>query len=897
MYAWLYGIGDISYIVGDVYMYTGVNGTDMFTYARWNSLKRRRTGMDKKFKHRSRMLMAIVVMFVMIATGAVPAVSYADDTKYDGYLDTNAMRGLPLYVSPQGSRDYGEVAYCFNFNKHFPNERGSSANKFSHYIKKEGTAANFVAMAETPRLDESLSGDAQSEDFRAKVLRVLYNGYPMDKAGLKAKYGADDWELRFATQCAVWYFTDSKAIDASGTDSGAVMQIRQELVKLAETTVLPDNFKLDIYEPQNVTDSKGYQNLLSTGIYYGTDVDKPVEPEKTEVSISKTAVGSSSQLSGAELKIVEGDSESGTTVESWTSTSAVKKVSLKAGTYTLVEVSAPSDYKIADPITFRVTDKGSVEIKNGNTWTAAAGSTVHMEDEEEAPEKVSIGVSKTWNDNNDQDGLRANSITVRLLADNEKTNKTVVLSEANQWKGTFSDLDKTGANDKDIEYTVEEDAVAGYKSEVTGTAERGFTIENSHTTEKTTVAGSKTWSDRGDNDGKRPESITVRLHKDGQEIASKTVTEKDNWSWEFTGLDKYRDKGTEVVYTITEDAVDGYTSEVNNYDIENKYAPEKTSVSVTKAWSDSNDQDGVRPNDIRVYLVADNEQTEKSIVLSEGNNWSGEFTDLEKYKDKKEIRYTVKEEAVDKYDTVVTGTAERGFTIENSHTPEKTAVAGSKTWSDRGDNDGKRPESITVRLHKDGQEIASKTVTEKDNWSWEFTGLDKYRDKGTEVVYTITEDAVDGYTSEVNNYDIENKYAPEKTSVSVTKAWNDSNDRDKKRPGSIEVVLYADGEETDQTLTIREADKWTGTFNDLDKYKDKKEIKYTVREKSVKGYESVIKGDAKMGYTVTNSHNAAPVKGTKTGDDSMMVLYMIIMLAAMAGAVAVLTVRSRNRTN
>ena len=131
----------------------------------------------------------------------------------------------------------------------------------------------------------------------------------------------------------------------------------------------------------------------------------------------------------------------------------------------------------------------------------------------------------------------------------------------------------------------------------------------------------------------------------------------------------------------------------------------------------------------------------------------------------------------------------------------------------------------------------------------------------------------------------------------MTKAWNDSNDRDKKRPGSIEVVLYADGEETDQTLTIREADKWTGTFNDLDKYKDKKEIKYTVREKSVKGYESVIKGDAKMGYTVTNSHNAAPVKGTKTGDDSMMVLYMIIMLAAMAGAVAVLTVRSRNRTN
>jgi len=37
----------------------------------------------------------------------------------------------------------------------------------------------------------------------------------------------------------------------------------------------------------------------------------------------------------------------------------------------------------------------------------------------------------------------------------------------------------------------------------------------------------------------------------------------------------------------------------------NKHEPEKTSVKVTKAWNDANNQDGVRPDSVKVKLLAD----------------------------------------------------------------------------------------------------------------------------------------------------------------------------------------------------------------------------------------------------------------------------------------------------
>ncbi|WP_150262857.1 Cna B-type domain-containing protein, partial [Parvimonas micra] len=375
---------------------------------------------------------------------------------------------------------------------------------------------------------------------------------------------------------------------------------------------------------------------------------------------------------------------------------------------------------------------------------------------------------------------------------------------------------------------------------------------------------------------------------------SKKVTKADGWKWKFENLDKY-ENGKEINYTITEEKVEGYTTEVKGYDVKNSYTPGKTSLQVTKAWEDKNDQDGVRPNSVTIKLLADGVETGKELVLTKANNWTGSFTDLDEYKDGKKIVYTIKEETVGNgYISVVTKTGENTFIVTNTREPEKTFVEGAKTWNDKDNQDGKRPTEITINLLKNGTKIASKKVTKADGWKWKFENLDKY-ENGKEINYTIAEEKVEGYTTEVKGYDVKNSYTPGKTSLQVTKAWEDKNDQDGKRPNSITVRLIADGVPTDKTLTLTKANNWTGSFTDLDEYKDGKKIVYTIKEEPVgNGYKSVITGNEKEGFVVTNVRTPEQ-RIPKTGAGSNSALYTVLL--GLSGTVIFSVFRRKRKEN
>ena len=91
---------------------------------------------------------------------------------------------------------------------------------------------------------------------------------------------------------------------------------------------------------------------------------------------------------------------------------------------------------------------------------------------------------------------------------------------------------------------------------------------------------------------------------------------------------------------------------------------------------------------------------------------------------------------------------------------EFITVSGVKTWVDSDNAAGKRPESITIRLYADGEEIGSRVVTEADGWAWCFEDLPKYAEDGAEIVYTVAEDAVEDYESAVDGYNVTNTYVP-----------------------------------------------------------------------------------------------------------------------------------------
>ena len=548
-------------------------------------------------------------------------------------------------------------------------------------------------------------------------------------------------------------------------------------------------------------------------------------------------------------------------------------------------------YKCGKEIVYTVSEK---EVE-GYTSEVKGNDIINTH----VPEQISISVEKVWNDADNQDGKRPEDITAVLCIGENETDRTVVLSEGNGWKAEFTGLDKYKAGEE-IDYTVKETGLSAetaeaYDSVVTGDRTNGFVITNTHEPELTEVSGTKTWDDADNQDGKRPDEITVRLLANGQEIDSKTVTAADEWKYTFSDLPVYKEGavGEKVVYTITEDLVDGYIPDDNpeDFDITNTHEPEKTAVTVNKVWDDADDQDGIRPEEITVKLYANGEETDKELKLTEENGWTGMFDELDKYKAGQEIAYTVTEEAIEGYETAIEANEAGGFTVTNSHTPETIAVTGTKTWDDADDQDGMRPDEITVRLLANGQEIDSKTVTAEENWEYSFEDLPKYENHGTPISYTVLENGVEGYQTAIDGYDITNSYTPGKVSVSVVKSWQDDNDKDGIRPDEITVKLYADGEDTGEELELSAADNWTGTFKELDEYNAGEKVEYTVEEVAVDGYKTVITGDADNGYIVTNSHT--PDGSVKTGDDMNIMLLGGAALAALLAALAVVFTRRR----
>ena len=186
----------------------------------------------------------------------------------------------------------------------------------------------------------------------------------------------------------------------------------------------------------------------------------------------------------------------------------------------------------------------------------------------------------------------------------------------------------------------------------------------------------------------------------------------------------------------------------------------KVNVSGKKIWDDSNNQDGIRPTSINIVLNANGVTVARKTLTS--TDWTYSFNDLYKYQighendDNYLINYEIKEVTeVQNYVTTY-----NGYDIINTHIPEVTFVSGTKTWDDNNNQDGIRPDSITVKVFNGINLVTSKTVTKDDNWEYTFDNLPKY-ENGNEIKYQIKEDEVSGYETVVTGNNIKNTHTPE----------------------------------------------------------------------------------------------------------------------------------------
>lgn len=518
--------------------------------------------------------------------------------------------------------------------------------------------------------------------------------------------------------------------------------------------------------------------------------------------------------------------------------------------YTLREIKAPDGYQLSNE---------EIKIQGGDF--GADKSVLKQVVNVPAVTTVDVRGTKTWSDAENQDGLRPEQVTIKLLANGTETGQTTTATAANGWTYEFTGLDAKDAQGQAITYSVAEEAVTGYTSTV-----NGYDITNSHTPETVSIQGTKTWEDGDNQDGLRPEQITVKLLADGVETGqTTTATAANNWAYEFSNLPKNK-AGKAITYSVAEEAVAGYNTTVNGYDLTNNHATDLTSVSGTKTWQDNDDQDGLRPGQVTIKLLADGVETGQTAVASAANNWTYEFSNLPKNKAGKAITYSVAEEAVTGYTASV-----NGYNLTNSHTPETVSVQGTKTWQDNDNQDGVRPEQVTIKLLADGVETGQTTVASAaNNWTYEFSNLPKNK-AGKAISYSVQEEAVAEYTASYQAYNVTNSHTPGQTSHTVQKVWDDGQNQDGLRPVELKVQLYADDQKYGDEVSLTAANNWTYTWSQLPEKAQGKAISYQAREVAVpEGYQADQPSTQVGVTTLTNRHTpeVTSVSGTKTWQDN-----------------------------
>lgn len=539
---------------------------------------------------------------------------------------------------------------------------------------------------------------------------------------------------------------------------------------------------------------------------------------------------------------------------------------------------------------------------------------------------IDIPVQKSWIDTEKED---QKAVTIRLFADGKEI-KSLKLDANNDpdlnWKDKFKKLPVYKQNEdgsyKSINYSIKEDTLGtDYKDpEINHSSIDAATqlkeIEEGKTGSKFTVKNqkiytfdltvTKIWDDEDNIEGLRPDSVSITLTpSSGDPITAKIDSNTNTYT--FKNLQKKDAQNKEITYTLSEYKVANYKNKGIVQPTFDKKDPSKATASITnsrdveyikltgeKIWDDESNQDGKRPKSITINVKRGDDIVAKTELKGEGNIWSYKFEKLPKYVKGKEAVYRVEEaNTPDGYTVNIDGTK-----ITNSYKPQVMNIEIEKIWDDSNNQDGKRPESINVLLLKNGR-ATDKKITIKDdgngNWHGKFKDLPVF-ESGEKIVYSIKEEPVNGYKSNIDNYKITNTYKPEKITISGQKIWDDEENKYGKRPDMIKVYLMKGDKpiETAQVTSDKDG-KWKYSFNPVDKYESGKVINYRVKEEAVDGY--TVAYD-KTGYNITNTyhHETKPEqkptpdnqtedkqRGTantpKTGDNSLAIYTLILTLS------------------
>ncbi len=321
-----------------------------------------------------------------------------------------------------------------------------------------------------------------------------------------------------------------------------------------------------------------------------------------------------------------------------------------------------------------------------------------------------LSVKKVWSGDEDALGLRPDQIEVGVTGPSEYY-KTIILDSANDWSHKWS-----SAGLKPGTYTIEEIVPQHY--EVSYSYEKYNLGVKEDKEEK--ITNGETWS-FSDPELNYPNYIVVnkgnnfavwtRMELEDNEAFLKELTER-KLPANFNNMNM---KNTIFIYGEVD-----LDSEVNLYG------------------------EGSNPGlGVSITLDGDSDGT---ITFKEPNYWS----------------------------LLIHGQAlsEEQIILTNTLLPPTLDIKGSKIWVDNEDKAGDRPESINITLKGQVENKIvyedKKTVKADEDWSYKWENLPKFHSNDKEINYSIHEEDVPKYITNLEGYDLINTYIPD-IPVAITK--------------------------------------------------------------------------------------------------------------------------------
>ena len=292
-------------------------------------------------------------------------------------------------------------------------------------------------------------------------------------------------------------------------------------------------------------------------------------------------------------------------------------------------------------------------------------------------DKIQIQVTKHWEDNNNVNNRRPESIKFVIKQNNSEIKSKVLTGNRTtdeNWSYTFDNLAKYDENGQEIDYVLEEQEVNAddmkfYTGTTSGNRKSGFVVTNKFTVPNETIKPRVTieWEDNSNNKNKRPNDVKVVLKDNKGRIVKEgnvTGNPTDNiWTKEFEDVPKYDGNGKEIPYTV--DVIPNNPNDLEFYVPSIKGDKDKGFVvterftvpgqtidlNVVKKWNDNSNARNKRPESIKLVVKNGNDIVNEKVITGTGSEWTYTFKKLPKYNNDGEvINYTVDEQEVNEGD-------------------------------------------------------------------------------------------------------------------------------------------------------------------------------------------------------------------------------------------------------